>query len=125
MIGKCLFCQSREHSARHCRKGTYRGAKCCFTCGLPQKAYGKVIHGTVTTGECEAGLRDVVRGGCWTLYRDEKDKKWLRQWFERRGCEWKNEIQFREWTLEMEEEGEITNGVRILLEAWRDLVKER
>jgi hypothetical protein len=29
---------------------------------------------------------------------------------------------FREWITEVESEGEITNGVRLILAAWRDKV---
>jgi hypothetical protein len=117
MVRRCLFRQSEQHSARDCIKERFQRGSCCWTCGLPQKAYGKEIHGDVRTGECKAGLRDVVRGGCWSLYRSER---WLRRWFESRRLEWKGEEEFRDWIAELEEEGEVINGVRIILEAWRD-----
>jgi len=117
MYEHCLFCQSEEHAARDCQKVNFERGSCCYTCGLPQKAYGKDIHGKVMTGECEEGLRYVVRGGCWALYRSER---WLKVWFESRGYEWKNESQFEHWFGKLEEEGEMINGVRVILEAWRD-----
>jgi hypothetical protein len=88
---------------------------------LPQKAYGKDIHGNVRTGECSdgQGLRDIVRGGCWALYRSET---WSRGWLLKEGWEWMSEEEYREWIGEMEFEGEITHGVRMILSAWRDKV---
>src|SRR5437762_1764359 len=117
MFGLCLFCQSKEHNARNCQKASFKRGSCCFTCGLPQKAHGKDIHGKVMTGECEEGLLYVVRGGCWALYRSEK---WLKRWLESQGHGWKDEREFEDWFVKLEEEGEMINGVRALLEAWRD-----
>lgn len=122
MVGLCLFCQSKEHSGRDCEKSRFKRGSCCFKCGLPQRAYGKDIHGDVRTGECEEGLRDIVGGGCWVLYGGES---WLRRWFEGRGLEWKREDEYREWISSTEEEGEMINGVRVILEAWRDKVGMR
>jgi hypothetical protein len=65
------------------------------------------------------GLRDIVRGGCWGLYRSER---WLREWLNGQNIEWMSEEEFREWIGVMEFEGEITHGVRLILCAWRDKV---
>ena len=34
---------------------------------------------------------------------------------------WKEEGQFKAWIEDKEEEGEILNGVRVVLEAWREI----
>lgn len=60
-----------------------------------------------------------MRGGCWALFRSES---WLRGWLTKRKLEWMLEEEFKIWIGEMEFEGELTNGVRIILEAWRDKV---
>jgi hypothetical protein len=121
MFKLCLYCQSREHAGRDCKKTQFKKGSCCWTCGLPQKAYGKDIHGNVRTGECSdvVGLRDIVRGGCWALYRREI---WLRMWLNGKNIQWMSEERFREWIGLMEFEGEITNGVRTILCAWRNKV---
>jgi hypothetical protein len=68
------------------------------------------------TAACEDGLRDIVKGGLWYLYRSGT---WLREWFESRGQGWMDEAKFKSWAETKEEEGEIVNGVRVVLEAWR------
>jgi hypothetical protein len=118
MVRLCLFCQSKDHAGRDCVKMLFKKG-CCYTCGFPHKAYGKDIHGDVRTAECENGLRDILKGGCWWLYRSER---WLQSWFERCGMDWKEEVDFKHWIETKEEEGEILNGVRVILEAWREIV---
>jgi hypothetical protein len=90
----------------------------CFKCWLPHQAWGLDIHGDIKTAACEDGLRDLVKGGCWRLFRDET---WLREWMQKRGMSWKEETEFKSWIEDREEEGEILNGVRVVLEAWRDI----
>jgi hypothetical protein len=34
--------------------------------------------------------------------------------------EWKTEDEYREWISLVEAEGEMINGVRVIIEAWRD-----
>jgi len=78
IVVHCLFCQREDHRARECEKAKFKRGSCCYTCGLPQEAYRKDIHGDVRTGECEIGLRDVIRGWCWALYGSEKClQSWL------------------------------------------------
>jgi hypothetical protein len=40
---------------------------------------------------------------------------------QKRGMSWKEETEFKSWIEDREEEGEILNGVRVVLEAWRDI----
>jgi len=117
MIGLCLHCQSREHVGRDCKKIKFMRASCCFKCGFPQKAYGEDIHGNVRTGECEIGLRDIISGGCWVIYREEK---WLKNYFLNKKILWKNEEEYLDWLGRLEFGGEMVNGVRIILECWRE-----
>ena len=81
---------------------------------------GKDIHGDVITGECEGRLRDILKGGCWRwrLYRSET---WLRKWLKGRGLSWKEEVECKSWIERKEKEGEILNGVRVILEAWKQV----
>lgn len=120
MVGLCLHCQSGKHVGRECEKVRFKRGSCCYTCGLPQRAYGKDIHGNVRTGECEEGLRDIVRGGCWAVYRSEK---WLRMWLGMEGLEWMDEGEFKRWIGEVEESGEMVNGAQLMMEVWRGVVK--
>src|SRR5579862_7934122 len=68
MFGKCLYCQSKEHQGRDCKKIVFRKGSCCVSCGFPQKAFGESIHEDVRTGECEEGMRDIMKGICWGVY---------------------------------------------------------
>src|SRR2546421_12388375 len=72
MFGKCLYCQSKGHQGRECKKIVFRKGSCCVSCGFPQKAFGEVIHGDVRTGECEEGIRDIMKGICWGIYREKR-----------------------------------------------------
>jgi len=117
LYGKCLYCQSPDHPARSCTKLEFKKG-CCYKCGFPHKAWGLEIHGDMRTAACENGLRDLVKGGCWRLYRDET---WLRVWMQKQGMRWKDEGEFKAWIQGMEVEGEILNGVRLILEAWREI----
>jgi len=86
-----------------------------MTCGLPQMAFNEIIHGNIQTGECEEGLKDIVKGICWGIFRDEHlREKYLTAIF---GVD---EKEFKEWMKEMDESMEIINGVRLMLTVWRD-----
>ena len=74
MFGKCLYCQSKEHQGRDCKKIVFRKGSCCVSCGFPQKAFGENIHGDVRTGECEKGMRDIMKGICWGVYREKRNE---------------------------------------------------
>ena len=87
-----------------------------MTCGLPQMAFNEIIHGNIQTGECEEGLKDMVKGICWGIFRDEHlREKYLTAIF---GV--LDEKEFKEWMKEMDESMEIINGVRLMLTVWRD-----
>jgi hypothetical protein len=60
--------------------------------------------------EEDAGRFTGVGGGCG-----------IRMWETRCGYEWRGEDEFRRWISEMELEGEMTHGVRLILDAWRDV----
>jgi len=47
----------------------------------------------------------------------------LRSWLWGDGCEWIDEVGFNSWIGKAEEEGEILNGVQIVLEAWSYVIK--
>jgi hypothetical protein len=95
----------------------FKRGTCCYSCGLPCRAYGEEIHGNTATGECEKGPRDLIRGSCWGLYRSER---WLRNWWEREGVNWMGERAFRGWIVEKGGDGELINGVRLVISAWRE-----
>jgi len=69
MVGLCLLCQGLDHAMPNCRRYDLRKGICCMTCGLPQRLFGEQIHGNVLTGECEPGLRDLMKGVCWRIFR--------------------------------------------------------
>jgi len=78
-------------------------------------AFNEIIHGNIQTGECEEGLKDIVKGICWGIFRDEHlREKYLTAIF---GVD---EKEFKEWMKEMDESMEIINGVRLMLTVWRD-----
>ncbi|TMI78936.1 MAG: hypothetical protein E6H10_16205 [Bacteroidetes bacterium] len=78
-------------------------------------AFNEIIHGNIQTGECEEGLKDMVKGICWGIFRDEHlREKYLTAIF---GVD---EKEFKEWMKEMDESMEIINGVRLMLTVWRD-----
>ena len=117
MFGKCLYCQSKEHQGRDCKKIVFRKGSCCVSCGFPQKAFGESIHGDVRTGECEEGMRDIMKGICWGVYREKRSEMRV---FEELGIkEDINEEEFKKWISEMDVSGEMNNGCRMVLEVWR------
>jgi len=117
MFGKCLYCQSKEHQGRDCKKIVFRKGSCCVSCGFPQKAFGENIHGDVRTGECEKGMRDIMKGICWGVYREKRNEMRV---FEELGIkEDINEEEFKKWISEMDVSGEMNNGCRMVLEVWR------
>lgn len=89
-----------------------------MSCGFPQKAFHEVIHGDVTTGECDVGLKDAMKGACWRIWRDkELRSKYLKDYEREIGTE----EQFREWIARLDETGEFVNGCRLMLIAYKDL----
>ena len=121
MVGLCLHCQSGKHVGRECEKVRFKRGSCCYTCGLPQRAYGKDIHGNVRTGECEEGLRDIVRGGCWGCILGVRNGYVC-------GGEWRDWMDGMKESLKMdwrvEESGEMVNGAQLMMEVWRGLKSE-
>lgn len=117
MTGLCLHCQRRGHRVIDCQKEDFIHGTCCFWCGLPCRAYGEEIHGVMATAECEEGLRDIIVGSYWHLYRNEG---WISLWFSESGLGWMSEDEFKEWVVRKEGEFDIVNGVRLVIAAWRD-----
>lgn len=115
MPGKCLRCQSRDHSVNDCKNAIYRGGNCCWKCGLPQRLGGSYIHGDMSIGACEEGWRDKMFPLCYYLWRKSGWKERLSAHF--RG-EW-NEDEFREWICRVDRG--MTNGVRVMLWAWDEI----
>jgi len=87
-----------------------------MTCGLPQIAFGENVHGNRETGECEEGLKDLIKGCCWAIFRDEHLKtKYLMDHFNG------DEEEFKEWKVKLDESREIINGVGLMLRVWREM----
>lgn len=79
-------------------------------------AFSESIHGDVATGECEEGLKDMVKGACWGIFRDSHlREKYLMNTFDG------NEDDFKKWIAELDESREIINGVKLILTAWREM----
>ena len=112
MQGKCIRCQSRDHSVRDCVDVRYTGGNCCWKCGLPQKLGRVHIHGEMSIGACETGYMDKMLSLCWYLWRKTSWKRRLEVHFRQ---EW-SEDEFREWICRIDRG--ITNGVRVMLWAW-------
>lgn len=89
-----------------------------MSCGFPQRAFGEEIHGDGKSGECIEGIRDIMKGICWSIYRDESLK---RKWFEKLGLNEMNEKEFKKWMTRIDGSGEMVNGCRMCLEVWREL----
>jgi len=115
MPGKCLRCQSGDHSTNGCKNVIYRGGNCCWKCGLPQRLGGSYIHGDMSIGVCEEGWRDKMFPLCYYLWRKNGWKERLSAHFRQ---EW-NEDEFREWICRVDKG--ITNGVRVMLWAWDEI----
>ena len=111
--GKCLRCLDPKHKLGQCRKIYYERGGCCFKCGLPQRLGGEHIHGDIASAECEEGYEDKMVPLGWYLWRD---KRWRRRLATHFRAEW-NEEEFRMWLGKMDE-GEVTNGVRVMLWIW-------
>jgi len=118
MPGKCLRCQSRDHSIEKCVNVTYTGGNCCWKCGLPQRLGKSYIHGEMSIGACEEGYEDKMWPLCWYLWRNMSWKAQLQAHFRR---QW-SEDEFREWICRIERG--ITNGVRVMLWAWNKIEEE-
>jgi hypothetical protein len=94
----------------------FKYGSCCVTCGLPQIMFSENIHGNTETGECEDGLKDIVKGLCWGIFRnDSLRRKYLFNIFNG------DEEEFKEWMKEMDESMEMTNAVSLMLTVWRDI----
>jgi len=117
IFGHCLFCQTEKHSSKGCVKVNFRKGSCCMTCGFPQILFGERIHGDIGTGECEKGLRDLMKGVCWGVYRDVKLKE---KYLKDDGSEIVEEEKYKEWIIRMDTSGEMINGCRFMLNIWRD-----
>jgi len=117
MPGKCIRCQSRDHSVRDCVQVRYTDGNCCWKCGLPQKLGRVHIHGEMSIGACETGYTDKMFSLCWYLWRKTSWKRILEAHFRQ---EW-SEDEFREWICRIDRG--ITNGVRVMLWAW-DKIEE-
>src|SRR5579859_6023527 len=116
MVGLCLGCQSSRHGVRECEKVRYNKGLCCYRCGLPQRAFGEHIHGDADTGECEAGLEDVMKGICWRVFRDSI----LQERYLGDEIKWdRTEEWFRRWIAGADMSGEMTNGCKLMLRVWR------
>ena len=79
-----------------------------------------MIHGNRETGECEEGLRDIVKGVCWRVLRNECLRK---KYLEKMGL--KSEIDgdesYGRWLAGLDEGGEMVNAVRLCLNVWKEL----
>lgn len=118
MVRLCLLCQSGEHALRRCQRIDFEHGSCCVSCGLPQMVFTEKIHGNMETGECEDGLKDMIKGGCWGIFRDEELKgKYLKNIFDG------DEAEFKEWLVKMDESREMTNGVRLMVDVWRYMIE--
>ena len=88
-----------------------------MTCGLPQRLFGEQIHGNVLTGECEPGLRDLMKGVCWRIFwKSALKEKYLL------GMEGDigSEEDYKKWIQRLDTSGEMINGCRLMLNIWRD-----
>jgi helicase-like protein len=115
MPGKCLRCQSKDHSIEECVNVTYTGGNCCWKCGLPQRLGRSYIHGEMSIGACEEGYRDRMWPLCWYLWRKMSWKARLQAHFRR---EW-TEDEYRGWICRIDRG--ITNGVRVMLWIWNEI----
>jgi hypothetical protein len=106
-----------EHAFNGCKRVDFNDGDCCHTCGLPQKVYQEIIHGNIELGECENGLRDLMKGICWRVFReDELRWKYLS---DVGGLYW-TEDEFKHWLVRLDLRGEMINGTRLMLNVWRD-----
>jgi len=101
----------------NCKKEKVKKGICCTSCGLPQRLFGEEIHGDVLTGECKDGLRDLMKGICWRVYRvrELKDK-----YLGGVGDEIRNEEDYKKWLNRLDTSGEMINGCRLMLNIWRE-----
>jgi hypothetical protein len=115
MPGKCIRCQSRDHSVRDCVQVRYTGGNCCWKCGLPQKLGRIHIHGEMSIGACEIGYMDKMFPLCWYLWRKTSWKGRLEAHFRQ---EW-SEDGFREWICKIDRG--LSNGVKVMLWLWNEI----
>jgi len=116
MTGLCFKCQG-NHRRESCEVVLYKDGTCCFSCGLPQRVYGEVIHGNRETGGCEDGLYHLMRGVCWRVYRTpELKRKYLMSVWR----EVESEMKFKEWLTRSDGSGEILNGCRLMFNVWKE-----
>ena len=117
MVGLCLLCQGRDHMMRDCQRQNIRKGFCCVSCGFPQQCFGEEIHGNVMTGECEEGMKDLMKGVCWRVFRVKELKE---KYLEEKGIKIDKEEEYKKWIVDLDTSGEMINGCRLMLNVWRD-----
>jgi len=86
------------------------------SCGFPQILFGEHIHGNVESGECSGGLKDLIKGVCWRVFRVKE----LREKFlEGKGVP-SEEDGYKKWISQLDTSGEMINGCRLMLNVWRE-----
>jgi len=75
------------------------------------------MHGDVLTGECNEGLRDLMKGICWKVYRDVKFRERYLKDVEN---EIRTEEEYKKWLMVLDTSGEMVNGCRLTLNIWKD-----
>ena len=123
MNGLCVHCQGK-HMGRTCKWARIREGSCCKTCGFPQRLFGERIHGDIGTGECEKGLKDLIKGVCWGIFRRSEMKEMKKKYLETVGMNMEDEERYKEWLNDLDRSGEMLNGCRLLLNIWRDRNEE-
>jgi hypothetical protein len=102
---------------RNCKRLDIKKGVCCRHCWLPQTAFGEKIHGNIETGECEEGLKDLLKGMCWKIFRDDHlNGKYL----EEELIVFEDDKEFKRWIIQRDMSGEMINGCRLMLEVWKD-----
>jgi len=69
------------------------------------------------TRECEEGLRDLMKGVCWKVYRDSGLREIYLKGVE---GETRKEEDYKKWIIRLDTSGEMVNGCRLMLNIWKD-----